>query len=191
MAEITNTNPARPVIFPEGYKELNPGDIIQDGDLLLPHNKSVWKNVSSSIGTKYKETCKLNPASIVARKVNIKPVTPEWKPNLFSMYVIGAGASSLRKAEVEEIRQKYLSNYYFGGSSGNDLYILHNFNGRFQIDFYKPPQGIKEPWKRESCFNDAKIMTFDEFLFHFMSPKEKNRSLQLDLTVKMRETNYC
>lgn len=163
--------------FPLNFKELSPNEVIQEGDMLLASGSTGWKLAVKCVGAQYKNNNILKPQTIVARKV----VSAQWQPQIRSLYVKGAGETRDRVLKTDAIRRKFFPGYCYGNNSGQDFYILVNYSGRNQCDFYCGPHS------RESCFRGCEIISFDEFVFYFTSPEEKKRKLELNLNIDLVE----
>jgi hypothetical protein len=121
------------VKIPDNWRELEPGEIIIEGDKFCPLDSRGFDECQTSIGTKYKSGKSLNKSTIVIRKKNKIRSSKEIKDFLKSIYI--KAISQLDYIDILNFLKQYFEIRW--EPSDNDFsrgYVYVSINSNLRID---------------------------------------------------------
>jgi hypothetical protein len=178
--------------IPEGYVQLNSGDVIKENDLVSPYGERPFKSITRNVGKKYKVDATLNPSSIVITKKEkeSKILLPpnhllvqkvnSWSPKIINCLVSGITDLNKRDWIYYNVICKYLKIFSYEGDSGKWFFILKD---RKLCNFYSSnPQEV-------DSFKNCKRFTFESFVKYFTPPKieELIKPADFSLNIEIQE----
>lgn len=162
-----NTQKRMAIPIPDGWRQLNTGEVISQGDLLSGMGTKPFVPAKNSIGKRYKIDSKLNAASVVITPIKAKQLECPADPT-FSFAI--ENLSHSQKADIKSIilkwqnttfrhySTKYLS-ISFSGANNDGFYLLGSHK---ELSFFGG--GVQSS---ETLYSRCKLISFEEFVTLF------------------------